>query len=117
MDKIEKQNLYKDLILNGGNSMLNFKDLSKLILSKSKTADDVFNNVVNDLLGGLSKEEENNNNVKELFMTIMNDIKSNSKKQPKKSGGNSNKSSKKVKNPDNMKEMIIRLRDVIVDNM
>lgn len=60
-------NLFSDLVLNGGSNMINFDKLSDEVLQKAKNKDDIYNIIVNDMLGGIKKNDENNENLKMLM--------------------------------------------------
>jgi len=63
----DNHQLFKDLILNGGSNMIDFNKLSDVVLEKAKNKEDIFNIIVNEILGGLKKNDENNENIKKLM--------------------------------------------------
>lgn len=128
--------LFKDLILNGGSDMIDFNKLSDIVLEKAKNKEDIFNIIVNEILGGLNKNDENNENIKKLMkITISKYIKNNNfsknenkyknskktqyknpnlelvitEKIPKKQEKERKKSEKKDKKPNNFVSMMSKM--------
>lgn len=88
----EIQQLNKVLLLKGGSDILDMNKVSDAILSMGKSKEQIYDNVVNNYLGGLLPEEENHENLKKLFTVILGkldkkNVFANSTKITKKTGG------------------------------